>query len=176
MTAEPPKPSARRPVELDAPKWMDRIILASRYVPIIGAGSALVFGAFLYLAMAMQIVTVLWDVVTTGTLPDPHELGLVAIELIDLMLIATATMLFGVGVYSLSLGHERRSDSALGVGSFHALKMTMMGLIATALGVNVLALAFEKGIGGQEFLAVATGTAAIIAALALYVWANRGDD
>lgn len=128
------------------------------------AAVLLLFGAGLVGYTAVQLVTGHSGLsASTG-----KELSLVAIETIDLFLVATVAYVTAVGLYKLFIGGEVPVSLQLGIDNLDQLKQKIVGVLVVALGVLFLGAAMNQG-DGPALLYLGVSTSMVIAALAYFV-------
>lgn len=114
---------------------MNRILESSKYLVLIGVVSLLSAAAAAFLWGGLKTVFAVMDLVTTLG-KDPLA-AITLIELMDTFLIATALLIFAVGLYELFLG-EVRMPPWLVIHNLHDLKAKLASVIVLVLAVTFL--------------------------------------
>ncbi|WP_343604668.1 YqhA family protein [Roseateles sp.] len=155
---------------------MSRLLAATRHMMLLAVvGSLIVALALLCFGGGLVALTVFR--LATGqtglSASDGKQLSLVAIEIIDLFLIATVAYVTAVGLYKLFVGRDVPGLLHLGIDSLDQLKHKIIGVVIVALGVLFLGAAMNHdGTPGLLYLGVAT--ALVIAALTYFMRQDPG--
>ena len=146
---------------------MSRLLSLSRYIVVLGVIVALGAATLLFLAAAAH----LWVLVRDGlaSVSDSKSLKLLSIdsiELVDLVLIATALYIVGIGLYILFIGPVRLPGQ-LHLSSLDDVKEKLISVVVVVLGVSFLsAVATWNGI--QNLLPFGVAVSAVILALSIF--------
>jgi uncharacterized membrane protein YqhA len=142
---------------------MKRILENSRYLALLAAVSSLVAAVAAFLAGAVKTGLVIVHLFRGARESQPASIELVA--LMDAYLIATALLIFGLGMYELFV-QDIELPAALTIKNLHDLKAKLGSVIILVMAVTFL----ERLVaGGQPLgtlylgLAVAAVSAALIA-------------
>jgi len=147
---------------------MSKVFGLVRFVAVFGVFSSLLLAAGLYLMSAIRSIGL---VLRTARDPLGEEtverLVLASIQQADALLVATALLIVGIGLYSLFIGNIGSLPKWLEIRSFDSLKETLIGLIVAALAVLFFSIAMEAR-DARQVLYLGLGIAAVILALAIY--------
>jgi uncharacterized membrane protein YqhA len=99
---------------------------------------------------------------------DAKELALVAIQALDLFLLATVAWLAATGLYTLFIDPSARTWLRAGVESLDDLKAKLIGVVVLALGVLFLGEALGWS-AGPDLLYFGGAIAAVILALSVFI-------
>jgi uncharacterized membrane protein YqhA len=99
---------------------------------------------------------------------DAKDLALVAIQVLDLFLLATVAWLTAAGLYTLFIDPTARTWLRAGVESLDDLKAKLIGVVVLALGVLFLGDALGWS-AGPDLLYFGLAIAAVILALGIFV-------
>ncbi|MBA2961069.1 MULTISPECIES: YqhA family protein [Ramlibacter] len=99
---------------------------------------------------------------------DAKELALVAIQALDLFLLATVAWLTASGLYTLFIDPSARTWLRAGVESLDDLKAKLIGVVVLALGVLFLGETFGWS-AGPDLLYYGVAIAAVILSLSVFI-------
>lgn len=161
----PPRPS----------KQVDRTVGLVRFVAVLGVFSSATLATLLFLSSAIGVFRLtLREVGRLGESASQHTLVLAAVELADTLLIATALLIVGFGLYGLFVDAIDTLPRWLRISTVDELKSKLLGVVVVALAVQVFAQVYR--FGNEESLLVVGGvTGLVILALAAYSYAHRAE-
>jgi len=143
-----------------------------RFFALLGVFSSVLMAVTLYLAVAVRAVVTMIEFGRAPLAPDSMKhLLLEGIEQADALLVATALLIVGLGLYSLFIDEVTKLPAGIEVRSFSSLKDTLIALVIAALGVFFFSVVVE-GMDPRNVLATGGATAAVILALAAYLAAR----
>jgi len=143
-----------------------------RFFALLGVFSSVLMAVVLYLAVAVRAVVTLVGFARDPLAPDvTKRLLLEGIEQADALLVATALLVVGLGLYALFIDGATKLPAGFEVRSFSSLKDTLIALVIAALGVFFFSVVVGGG-DGRDVLATGGATAAVILALAAYLAAR----
>jgi uncharacterized membrane protein YqhA len=137
---------------------------ASRFILLGAVVGALVLEVGLVLAGIMLLARSLACVGNCNA----KELALVAIQALDLFLLATVSWLTAAGLYTLFIDPSARTSLRAGVESLDDLKAKLIGVVVLALGVLFLGEALGWS-SGPDLLYFGLAIAGVILALGLFI-------
>lgn len=151
---------------------MTSIFSLVRFFALLGVLSSVLTSVVLYLAVTIRAVVTLVGFAQAPLAPDTMKrLLLEGIEQADALLVATALLVVGLGLYALFIDGATKLPAGIEVRSFSSLKDTLIALVIAALGVFFFSVVVEGG-DGRDVLATGGATAAVILALAAYLAAR----
>ncbi len=151
---------------------MTPILGLVRFFALLGVFSSVLMAVTLYLAVAVRAVVTLVGFAQAPLAPDAMKrLLLEGIEQADALLVATALLIVGLGLYSLFIDEVTTLPAGVEIRSFSSLKDTLIALVIVALGVFFFSVVVE-GADSRDMLATGGATAAVILALAAYLAAR----
>lgn len=150
----------------------DRYFAQMRFVAILGMVSSTTLSTFLFLASAFHVLSIIVEHVPHIHKKETvHHLVLASVEHADTMLIATALMIIGFGLYGLFVDAMDSLPKWLRISTIDELKSKLIGVVVVALGVHFFALAYEHA-HQESLLVVGAAVGLVILALALYSWVH----
>jgi uncharacterized protein (TIGR00645 family) len=114
---------------------MQSLIEKTRYLALIAVVGALIASVAAYIAGFINTLQVIIGFVTSAL--DDEEVNISFIELMDTFLIATALLIFAVGIYELFVG-DLNMPEWLVIHDFNGLKVKLSGVIILVLAVTFL--------------------------------------
>lgn len=153
---------------------MGHFLANFRFLLVIAAVGCLAVATELLLFGAARVLAVGLELLRERDLSRAagKQVSLLALEIIDLFLIATVAYLTAVGIYTLFVRREVSLPTRIGIESLDDLKEKIIGVLIVALAVLFLGQAASTG-EGEKVLQVGGGVALVIASLA-YFLAKRG--
>ena len=162
MNADPA--AERRPPS--AP--LARMIASSRFFVLVATVSLfLAFMAVMVSTIIVTVVTIL-DAVHRGGLSQNEMIGKL-IKQADYALLATVLYVLALGLYSLFVDDRVPMPGWLRISDLGQLKELLAGVVVVAIAVIFLGEALTWD-GSSDLLAPGLASAAVIAALALFLW------
>ena len=145
-----------------------RMIASSRFFVLVATVS--LFLAFMAVMVSTIIVTVMTilDAVHRGGLSQNEMIGKL-IKQADYALLATVLYVLALGLYSLFVDDRVPMPGWLRISDLGQLKELLAGVVVVAIAVIFLGEALTWD-GSSDLLAPGLASAAVIAALALFLW------
>jgi len=145
-----------------------RMIASSRFFVLVATIS--LFLAFMAVMVSTIIVTVMTilDAVHRGGLSQNEMIGKL-IKQADYALLATVLYVLALGLYSLFVDDRVPMPGWLRISDLGQLKELLAGVVVVAIAVIFLGEALTWD-GSSDLLAPGLASAAVIAALALFLW------
>ena len=154
-----------------------RLLATARYTMLLAVIGSLTisivllcFGVGLVAFSSAQLFS--GDIRLTAT--EGKRLSLIAIETIDIFLIATVAYVTAVGLYKLFIGRDVPGLLHLGIDSLDQLKHKIIGVLVVALGVLFLGAAMNSD-GTTGVLYTGGATALVITALTYFMRHSGGE-
>ena len=161
MAADPE--DGRRPPS----DMIGRMVASSRFFVLIATLS--LFLAFMAVMVSTIIVTVLTILHAMGGELSQNEMIGKLIKQADYALLATVLYVLALGLYSLFVDDRVPMPSWLRIHDLGQLKELLAGVVVVAIAVIFLGQALTWD-GTSDLLAPGLASAAVIAALALFLW------
>jgi uncharacterized membrane protein YqhA len=148
---------------------MQFLIEKTRYLALIAVVGAIVSSVAAYVFGFIQTINVIIELISSAFHDD--EVNISFIELMDTFLIATALLIFALGLYELFIG-DANLPAWLVIHDFNGLKVKLSGVIILVLAVTFLKhlVKWEDPVG-TLFFGIATG---LIAAVLIFF--NRSEN
>jgi uncharacterized membrane protein YqhA len=148
--------------------FIGRMVASSRFFVLIATLS--LFLAFMAVMVSTIIVTVMtiWRAGVEQTLSQNEMIGKL-IKQADYALLATVLYVLALGLYSLFVDDRIPMPSWLSIHDLGQLKELLAGVVVVAIAVIFLGQALTWD-GTSDLLAPGIASAAVIAALALFLW------
>jgi uncharacterized membrane protein YqhA len=163
VSADPPE-GRRKPSEL-----VGRMVASSRFFVLIATISLfLAFMAVMVSTIIVTVLTILHSMDTSGGLTQNEMIGKL-IKQADYALLATVLYVLALGLYSLFVDDRVPMPSWLRISDLGQLKELLAGVVVVAIAVIFLGQALTWD-GVSDLLAPGLASAAVIAALALFLW------
>lgn len=164
----PDAPRARRATDLAI-----RSLSVARLFVIAGVISSVVLAIVLYFTTMLRAGFGIWEAAKTDRDHDPTKtLLLMAVEQADVLLVATALLIIGFGLYSLFIGRPHNLPGWLQIESIDELKAKLIGVVIAALGVNFFSAALSHK-PATDLLAEGLATAVVVVALSYFLQSTR---
>jgi uncharacterized membrane protein YqhA len=144
-----------------------RMVASSRFFVLVATIS--LFLAFMAVMVSTIIVTVTTILHAIGGDLTQNEMIGKLIKQADYALLATVLYVLALGLYSLFVDDRAPMPRWLRIGDLGHLKELLAGVVVVAIAVIYLGLALTWN-GVSDLLAPGVGSAAVIAALALFLW------
>lgn len=160
----PPNP----PETPQKPDLAVRSLGLARFFVILGVISSVGLAISLYLATVLRAIGGVFAAYTDERLDLTKTLLLLAVEQADGLLVATALLITGFGLYSLFIGRPDTLPKWLQIKSIDELKQKLIGVVVAALAVNFFSTAYE-GKNPEELVALGVGSALMVAALGYFL-------
>jgi uncharacterized membrane protein YqhA len=148
--------------------FIGRMVASSRFFVLIATLS--LFLAFMAVMVSTIIVTVMtiWRAGVEQTLSQNEMIGKL-IKQADYALLATVLYVLALGLYSLFVDDRIPMPRWLSIHDLGQLKELLAGVVVVAIAVIFLGQALTWD-GTSDLLAPGLASAAVIAALALFLW------
>jgi uncharacterized membrane protein YqhA len=143
------------------------MVASSRFFVLVATIS--LFLAFMAVMVSTIIVTVTTILHAIGGDLTQNEMIGKLIKQADYALLATVLYVLALGLYSLFVDDRAPMPRWLRIGDLGHLKELLAGVVVVAIAVIYLGLALTWN-GVSDLLAPGVGSAAVIAALALFLW------
>jgi len=161
VNADPPE-ERRRPSEL-----IGRMVASSRFFVLLATIS--LFLAFMAVMVSTIVVTVITIVNALSQDMTQNELIGKLIKQADYALLATVLYVLALGLYSLFVDDRVPMPGWLRISDLGHLKELLAGVVVVAIAVIFLGEALTWD-GVSDLLAPGLASAAVIAALAMFLW------
>jgi uncharacterized membrane protein YqhA len=164
--AAPPEQHSRRPPS----QMIGRMVASSRFFVLVATLS--LFLAFMAVMISTMIVTVVTIMHAMGIDYDgmsQNEMIGKLIKQADYALLATVLYVLALGLYSLFVDDRVPMPAWLRIHDLGNLKELLAGVVVVAIAVIFLGQALTWD-GKSDLLAPGLASAAVIAALALFLW------
>ncbi len=161
MKADPPE-ERRRPSEL-----IGRMVASSRFFVLLATIS--LFLAFMAVMVSTIVVTVITIIHALNQDMTQNELIGKLIKQADYALLATVLYVLALGLYSLFVDDRVPMPGWLRISDLGQLKELLAGVVVVAIAVIFLGQALTWN-GVSDLLAPGLASAAVIAALAMFLW------
>jgi uncharacterized membrane protein YqhA len=139
-----------------------------RYIMVLPVFATFVTGCALIVYGLMETWSFVEALFFTGHGPDRNHALLLAIEIIDLFLLATVIEVVSLGLYQLHFNENLPLPRWLRIESLDDLKSKLVGVTVTVLAVYFLGEAVIST-GGPDILYLGAGSALVIAALSFFL-------
>jgi len=158
-----PAEERRRPSQL-----IGRMVASSRFFVLLATLSLfLAFTAVMVSTMYFTVSTI-WNTVTGEGMTQNEMIGKL-IKQADYALLATVLYVLALGLYSLFVDDRVPMPGWLRISDLGQLKELLAGVVVVAIAVIFLGEALTWD-GSSDLLAPGLASAAVIAALALFLW------
>jgi len=148
---------------------MRHFVGLTRFIVGLGSLTSITMSALLFVAAGAQVVMTLLDVWTLGL--GNHEtieaVTVAAVRNADMVLIAAALLIIGIGLYALFFGEPANLPEWLDIRTLDDLKNKLVSVIVAVLAVNFFTRVIEWD-GGPSILYMGGAIALVIGALAAY--------
>ena len=144
-----------------------RIISGSRYLIIIAVVVIVLLATALLVYGAAQTYTLLTSIASGSAGKGTKAIVLAAIELVDLMLLATVLYVMAVGLYELFIDDELPLPAWLEIHNLDDLKDKLIGVVVVVMAVLFLGKLIGWD-GQRDLLGFGGATALVIAALTYF--------
>lgn len=150
-----------------------RILGGTRFLFVIAFVASLLTAAALFLFAGWLAVQYVLDIVRdggSGDLGTKHFIA-EAVQIADVILIATALYTVGFGLYGIFLGSTEELPESVRIRTIDDLKASLVKVTVVALGVYFLGTAFGSQ-GEVELMEIGVGVGAVILSLAAFLYAE----
>lgn len=145
-----------------------KVLGLTRLIVEIGVVSASLFSLALFVAATVQAYhTITYALRHLSEPGNTKHLMIAAVEQADTLLVGMALLIISLGMHALFVGRLDNVPAWLHIHSFDDLKLKLLGVVITALGVNFFSVALEWKAGSDIFY-YGLALAAVIVALAIY--------
>ena len=142
----------------------------TRFAVIVPALAAMV-GALLLMAQgSLAIVMFVIETVSSQLSLETSVIGI--LTAVDAVLLGTVLLVIGYGLYELFVGTDINVPPWLKIKDLEDLKSKLVGVVVAIIAV-VFVGDLVDGDAGDELLGYGIGTGAVIAGLAIFVWASK---
>lgn len=166
---ESPLPSPEKKSE---PDIAVKSLGIARFFVVLGVLASVVLAAALYLSTVIQAVHGIYNAYVVEQEDITKALLYLAVAQADGLLVATALLITGFGLYSLFIGRPETLPKWLQIESIDELKQKLIGVVVAALAVDYFSTVYE-GQNTKDLLTIGVGTGAMIAALGYFLSKNR---
>jgi uncharacterized membrane protein YqhA len=139
-----------------------------RYIMVLPVFATFITGCALIVYGLMETWSFVEALFFSGHEPDRNHALLLAIEIIDLFLLATVIEVVSLGLYQLHFNENLPLPKWLKIESLDDLKSKLVGVTVTVLAVYFLGQAVIST-GGPDILYLGAGSALVIAALSFFL-------
>jgi uncharacterized membrane protein YqhA len=167
MEAEAPVPAEPEDGRRPPSPTIGRMVASSRFFVLIATVS--LFLAFIAVMVSTIITTVLTILHAMGGELSQNEMIGKLIKQADYALLATVLYVLALGLYSLFVDDRVPMPKWLSIHDLGQLKELLAGVVVVAIAVIFLGQALTWD-GTSDLLAPGLASAAVIAALALFLW------
>lgn len=138
----------------------------ARLVVELGVISAVAYSLALFVAAAIQAYRTIIHAFSEDII-NTKSLMIAAIEQTDTLLVGIALLIIPLAMHTLFVGRLKNVPAWLHVHSFDDLKLKLLNVVITALGVNFFSVALEWKTG-SDILYYGLALATVIGALTAY--------
>lgn len=147
---------------------MKRLIGLTRFIALLGVLSSLLLSLLMFASVTVRTVVLFRDLLLKLGEDKTGKVLLVAsIEQADALLVATALLVIGFGLYALFVGKIEQIPDWLEVKSFTDLKDKLLNVSVVALVVAFFSMVVE-GLHQWTVLETGLGVGAVVLAVAAY--------
>lgn len=107
----------------------------TRYLALIAVAGSLVASIAAYIYGFVKTINIIWELIQSAF--HDEAISISFIELMDTFLIATALLIFAIGMYELFIG-DLDMPNWLEIHDFNGLKVKLSGVIILVLAVTFL--------------------------------------
>ncbi|MFC4637672.1 YqhA family protein [Deinococcus hohokamensis] len=160
------------PPEPTAVKQADRLVGPFRFVAVLGVLSSITLSTLLFLSAAVRVFRLtVQELSHLGEKESLHTLVLAAVEQADILLIATALLIVGFGLYGLFVNAIANLPHWLRISSVDELKSKLLGVVVVALTVRFFAVAYERS-DSSDLMVLGGAIGMVVLALAAFTFAH----
>lgn len=153
-------------------KQADRLVGPFRFVAVLGVLSSITLSTLLFLSAAVRVFRLAAQELNhLGEEESLHTLVLAAVEQADILLIATALLIVGFGLYGLFVNAIANLPHWLRISSVDELKSKLLGVVVVALAVRFFAVAYERS-DSSDLLVLGEAIGVVVLALAAFSFAH----
>ncbi|GGJ38557.1 YqhA family protein [Deinococcus roseus] len=151
---------------------MKRLLGLTRLIAVLGVVSSLILSFLMFLFVAVRTFVLAKESLQhISEAKTGKNLLVASIEQADALLVATALLVIGFGLYSLFVGKIDSIPSFLEVKSFTDLKDKLVNVSVVALVVAFFSLVIEH-LNDWGVLEVGAGIGAVVLAVSVYGFVN----
>jgi uncharacterized membrane protein YqhA len=148
-------------------------VAMARYMALAGVASSILLAAVLFVSAFVQAVVQSVDALrAVGHEEALKKLVVVSVRHADALLIATALLIIGIGLYSIFIERVDHLPQWLAIRGFEDLKEKLASVVVVALAVDFFTVALEWN-GAGDIMAFGAAIAAVLLGLSAYVLAHR---
>lgn len=152
-----------------------RIALA-RFVVLAGVASSILLATVLFVSALVRAVYASIDGIRViGSAEGQETLVVASVRHADVLLVATALLVIGIGLYSIFISRVEHLPPWLAIRGFEDLKEKLASVVVVALAVDFFTVALEWH-GSNDILALGGAIAAVLLGMSAYVLAHRTHD
>ncbi len=149
-----------------------RIALA-RFIVLAGVASSILLAAVLFVSAFVRAVRESVDGIRAmGSAEGQETLVVASVRHADVLLVATALLVIGIGLYSIFISRVEHLPPWLAIRGFEDLKDKLASVVVVALAVDFFTVALEWH-GSNDILALGGAIAAVLLGMSAYVLAHR---
>ena len=153
----------------------DRIVSPFRFVAVLGVLSSITLSTLLFVSAAVRVFRLaVHEFSHLGEEASLHTLVLAAVEQADILLIATALLIVGFGLYGLFVNASDSLPPWLRISTVDELKSKLLGVVVVALAVRFFALVYESS-GEGSLLVLGGAIGIVVLGLAAFTFANSAE-
>ena len=153
---------------------MKRALGLSRFIAVIGSLSSLLIAFLLSVSVAVRTVSLIVGTFPWLELGDEKvakALTVAAVEQADVILIAAALLIIGIGLYTLFIGQVERLPPWLDIETLDDLKDKLVSVVVAVLAVNFFTRVVEWQ-GGLDILYLGGAMGLVIVSLAAFSYVH----
>lgn len=153
---------------------MRRYLGFTRLIAELGVLASLLLSAVLYVAATARTFTLIYQQLPSiGSQKAVKALLVAGVEQADVLLIATALLIVGIGLHALFVGALDRMPPWLNIRSFDDLKDKLMNVVVVALAVNFFSVI---AVSQEDVLTQGLSIGAVVLAFAAFNWVRGKKD
>jgi len=153
-----------------------RRVALARFVALGGVASSILLATVLFVSAFIQAVLQSIEALrAVGHEEALEKLVVVSVRHADLLLIATALLIIGIGLYSIFVERVDHLPQALAIRGFEDLKNKLASVVVVALAVDFFTVALEWS-GSRDIIAFGAAIGAVLLGLSAYTLARRTHD
>ena len=153
---------------------MKRALGLSRFIAVIGSLSSLLIAFLLSVSVAVRTVSLIvgtFPWLELGSEEAAKALTVSAVEQADVILIAAALLIIGIGLYTLFVGDVERLPHWLDIKTLDDLKDKLVSVIVAVLAVNFFTRVAQWR-GGSDILYLGGAIGLVIISLAAFSYVH----
>ena len=153
------------------PNRESRIALI-RFIALAGVASSILLSAVLFVSAFVSALHQSYDALRAlGREESVEKLIVASVRHADMLLIATAMLIIGIGLYSIFIGRAEGLPKWLAIRRFEDLKEKLTSVVVVALAVDFFTVALDWK-GSSDIIAIGVAIAAVLLGLSAYTLAH----